>query len=236
MPHYAKTPILMLTAMRDLDNMGNAYRAGATDYATKPFDIEELTTRLNMAQRSILAGRKEGWVNVDTHTATRRDLSASATGLVDEAAMVSYLTQLPKKQASAVQLYAFAFDEVKAEHNGPTPNHSILQLQKVILAVAKSFDAGQSLMTCTHDSTLVVASTLAASQSNTDIEAKIESVLRTMGYHVAVAMGGPVIPQGSKSERARLAIDRALTLALIRNHEKRDPEYFDAKSAFGGRA
>ena len=52
-PQYRQTPVIMLTAMRDMTHMGDAYRAGATDYVTKPFDIEELGLRLHAAQEAI---------------------------------------------------------------------------------------------------------------------------------------------------------------------------------------
>jgi DNA-binding response OmpR family regulator len=32
---------------------GQAYAAGATDYVTKPFDVDDLTSRLGLAARSL---------------------------------------------------------------------------------------------------------------------------------------------------------------------------------------
>lgn len=48
-PDYAMTPIIMITASRRLDLMGRAFRAGATDYVTKPLDGLELGTRVKVA-------------------------------------------------------------------------------------------------------------------------------------------------------------------------------------------
>lgn len=59
-PLYRQTPIIMLTAMRDMASMGEAYRAGATEYATKPFDIEKLTSRLRLVQEALHAQRDAG--------------------------------------------------------------------------------------------------------------------------------------------------------------------------------
>lgn len=54
-PSYEKTPIIMLTAMAEKDFVDRAFSAGATDYATKPFDILELSSRLRVAQELIAA-------------------------------------------------------------------------------------------------------------------------------------------------------------------------------------
>jgi len=71
-PRYHQTPIIMLTAMRDMKNMGEAYRAGATDYATKPFDIEDLGMRLRVAQETVQAQRETGSGDQDSSGHHRR--------------------------------------------------------------------------------------------------------------------------------------------------------------------
>jgi len=50
-PEYAKTPILMITAMGQKDYIDRAFLAGATDYVTKPFDVLELQTRVQLAEK-----------------------------------------------------------------------------------------------------------------------------------------------------------------------------------------
>ncbi|TNF63428.1 MAG: response regulator, partial [Rhodobacteraceae bacterium] len=46
---YARTPIIMLTAMSERSYIDDAFAAGATDYVTKPFDLLELRSRLGTA-------------------------------------------------------------------------------------------------------------------------------------------------------------------------------------------
>ena len=48
---YARVPVLMLTAMSQRSYIAEAFRAGATDYITKPFDLVDLRTRLASALR-----------------------------------------------------------------------------------------------------------------------------------------------------------------------------------------
>lgn len=46
-PTLINTPIIIITAMDDLDSKNIAYAAGANDYLPKPFDQDELPKRIN---------------------------------------------------------------------------------------------------------------------------------------------------------------------------------------------
>ncbi|NOX42045.1 MAG: response regulator [Alphaproteobacteria bacterium] len=50
-PGYSRVPIIMVTAMTERRYIDNAFAAGATDYITKPFEILEIRTRLNLAKK-----------------------------------------------------------------------------------------------------------------------------------------------------------------------------------------
>ncbi|MCB5199763.1 response regulator [Loktanella sp. TSTF-M6] len=48
-PRFARSPVMMLTAMADKDHIDRAFAAGATDYINKPFDVAELSEQLELA-------------------------------------------------------------------------------------------------------------------------------------------------------------------------------------------
>jgi PleD family two-component response regulator len=50
-PRYADMPIIMVTSLDDMDSLGNAFVAGATDYVTKPVNRIELVARVRAALR-----------------------------------------------------------------------------------------------------------------------------------------------------------------------------------------
>jgi len=45
--NYAKTPFLMCTTMNEVENILTAITAGATEYIVKPWEFEELKTKLS---------------------------------------------------------------------------------------------------------------------------------------------------------------------------------------------
>ena len=45
-PKFAHTPILIVTALNNIDSQVIAYGAGANDYLTKPYHVDELTQRV----------------------------------------------------------------------------------------------------------------------------------------------------------------------------------------------
>jgi DNA-binding response OmpR family regulator len=47
-PLFRRTPIIIVTALTDLDSQLVAMGAGANDYLTKPFHINELKSRINV--------------------------------------------------------------------------------------------------------------------------------------------------------------------------------------------
>lgn len=58
LPPYQKTPILMLTAMREKSFIEDSFAVGATDYVSKPFDIAELLARVKTAKALVDERRK----------------------------------------------------------------------------------------------------------------------------------------------------------------------------------
>ncbi len=241
-PDYHQTPIVMLTAMRDIQNMGDAYRAGATDYATKPFDIEELSTRLRMAQEAVRAQRETGPVRQEGSRYHHRNLIPSHSlelpdelhlqgmeSLVDYTALSSYLTQLPRKNVNDVQVFAVSIDGIEAVHTRSSSQRFAALLEDLASVAAGCFEADRTVMAYSDNATLLVATNsvnpLPAINIEIDIERRLqcyetENVPGDGSGTLGVSVVGPVKLQGAKADRARITTDLVIALAGNRSLNK----------------
>ncbi len=235
-PQYVQTPIVMLTAKRDMANMGDAYRAGATDYATKPFDIEELGTRLRVAQKAIHARRdpshakQEGtgyhWSPVPAYgfklPAELR--SENVRSLVDHTILSNYLTHLPRAKLTDIQVFAVSIDGIEAVQMRSSRQEFVSLFEDLAAAAADCLGVDQTVMAYTDNATLLIAvnssNPLPAIIIEKNIERRLKGNVSESGTRVGVSVGGPIQPRGTKAERARMATDHVIALAENRAVDK----------------
>lgn len=239
-PRYRQTPILMLTAMRDMKNMGEAFRAGATDYATKPFDIEELGSRLRFAREKIHAHREANPARQQekgNHSSLvpgygfelPEELRPQGMGsLVDYAVLSNYLTQLPRKEMTDVQVFAVTIDQLETAQMQSSTQKFVTLLEDVAAATAGCFGVDRTVMAYTNDATLLIATNTANVLPAINIETSIEKQLQGNvferdageGTGIGISVGGPVQPQGAKAQRARTVCDHVIALVENRALDK----------------
>ena len=239
-PGYSETPIVMLTAMRDTKHLGEAFRAGATDYVTKPFDIEELGARLRLAQEAVHA-RKETFARTADMGHPRIPAPdyrfelpegiriGGVENLVDHTVLSNYLTQLPRKEATDVQVFAVSIDRIEAIHSRSSPEQFASLLENLAAAAVGCFGVNRTLMAYASNANLLVVACSASPMSAINLEIDLENRLKGNiadlgsddGKANGVSVGGPVQLQGTKAERARTTTNRAIALAASRALDKR---------------
>ncbi|MFX0547392.1 response regulator [Roseovarius sp. S1116L3] len=226
-PQYRGTPILMLSAMRDIQHMGDAYRAGATDYITKPFDIEELGTQLRLAQDAIQSGHDAGTLRQEDRQRGQRPggLRLQAVGsLVDYRALSSFLTRLPRKKVDEIKIFAISIDDVEELQGQASPEEFAARLQEIAAAAARCFDGDRTVMAYDENAALLIAAGSANPPSaialESDIARRLGCGLSEHGPDLDVSVGGPVPLQGARTERAEIATARALAFAKNRSLDK----------------
>lgn len=57
-PAYGESPILMVTRLGEKASIDDAFKAGATDYLNKPFELGELKGRINILTKAVKAAAK----------------------------------------------------------------------------------------------------------------------------------------------------------------------------------
>ena len=81
---WSEMPIIVISARSEDKDKIDALDAGADDYLTKPFSVEELLARLRVTQRRLTANRNESASSVFTNGALRIDYAAGCAYLGDE--------------------------------------------------------------------------------------------------------------------------------------------------------
>ncbi len=87
-PEIAETPIIMLTALSQLNNKVNGFNIGVDDYLTKPFEIDELIVRV----RALLKRTKQ----IPESSAVRELLTYKEITLIPESYSVKINDKVQK--------------------------------------------------------------------------------------------------------------------------------------------
>ena len=81
---WSDMPIIVISARSEDKDKIDALDAGADDYLTKPFSVEELLSRLRVTQRRLASNRNEGASSVFINGALRINYAAGCAYLGDE--------------------------------------------------------------------------------------------------------------------------------------------------------
>jgi len=146
---YVDVPIIMVTSLGDMDSLGNAFVAGATDYITKPVNRIELLARVRSALKlkAELERRQARERELLDFLSSWGDRRASqwideATGLLAGEVAEAYLTSVTERHAEEASIVALAIDRLdmfRARHGddaaGRVLGHLALLVQQTAATV-----------------------------------------------------------------------------------------------------
>jgi len=242
-PAYMKTPIIMLTGMTDRYNIDGAFLAGATDYATKPFDIVDLDARLRAAEEMV-GNRKIAFELTNTNTErTQSDVSNKQLFSLSEEIQIegvkaiigyevfrNYLAQLSRAGLAASQVIAVKIDHIKTIYTKASSGEFLYTITEVAVAISDGMIANGHMMAYVGNGTFLVISHKVSMESSVEIEVKIQNFLdeRNLEYDngdpldIEVAIGNPIRPIFDSSQQSQKTFARAIARAESRAIQKQN--------------
>ncbi|KAF0172643.1 MAG: PAS:GGDEF protein [Rhodobacteraceae bacterium] len=230
MAAYQVTPIIMLTAMTDVDHLDRAYLAGASDYVSKPFDIIEFGARLNAAKMRVEAMRTgAAQRKADTGVVPGRDRAkdwgpvalaprAEVATLIEYEALQNYLTRLSGRRLTEAYVIAVVVD--RASENRADMAAGKLMLN-VTLAIEAVLGVSGCLMSYSGPGEFVLVGNSVQLPNAAALEGHLQDHLNHLmraadpkaDQVATITVGAAVRPGRASEDRAKTAFERAITLA-----------------------
>ena len=168
---YQRTPILMLTAMSEKDHIDSAFHAGATDYITKPFEVNGLKGRLGLVEQIAMGARNKTGkifaVNAVRQGSEQIPMEqmevplflpftiGEVDGVIENQAMENYVTQLSRRSLCGSVVMAFTIREVADLHDLLTPYDFTCAITDVSEAISDCLLPTQRLVSYSGNGTYV---------------------------------------------------------------------------------
>jgi DNA-binding response OmpR family regulator/GGDEF domain-containing protein len=238
---YRTVPIIMLTAMTEKKYIEDAFKAGATDYLTKPFEVAEVGARLRVMEALVLA-RRNGFAgpevvltgiedeNTLRHGFALADDVKITTGAdcVDYAALRNYLLQLSRSGLDSVQVLAVKIDQTTALYDTTGSQEFLDALGEVAESVNRAMAKHGCIMAYAGNGLFVVISNKATLEASHGLEAEVQGLLDEKDLEfengrpmdITISIGNPIRPSANPGQRARKACERAIERAETRLRNK----------------
>ncbi len=155
LPDYLNTPILMLTAMTDKSYIDAAFKAGATDYVTKPFEVNELRGRINLLGAIVASHQNRNDALAVSKFADSQPLAFEdpiglyepvsvydVENFIDYTAIENYVLQLSRGKLFGSTAFGVGIRQIEKLHKNLTP----FEFHSLIADVAEVIS--DSMMDC----------------------------------------------------------------------------------------
>lgn len=254
MPGYSRTPIIMLTAMAERSYIDGAFRAGATDYANKPFDIVELYARLRMAEELVTARQmvtatstNAGEVLSEVESGSEINLSDEVqldgvNDLIEYTALSNYLTQLSNAGIAGSQVMAMKIDRIESIFARASRGEFLYALTEVAGAISDTLRInGYLMMAYAGHGTFFAVSGKATIEPAIKLETEIQCSLDDLNLEydngdpldIEISIGNPLRPSTSNTQRVKRTFARAIARAENRVLKKRSQPRLPTIRLFG---
>ncbi|MBO9396288.1 response regulator [Shimia sp. R9_2] len=236
---YARTPIIMLTAMSQKKYIDAAFAAGATDFVTKPFDFLELFSRISLAHRIIseqhritetaseMAALKRDLLETTTHSLKEPIELTGVTQMVGYVAFENHLMGLPRSTLLRSMAFAVKVDTIQSAYTALSPvafRRMLTDVSSELMSVVADNDA---IATYRGNGVFLCVAPRSRSFENTRVEAALNERLSYVpstqidGLMSKTTVGEPQTLRTLTRAGAVLALQRAVANAEIRATSQR---------------
>lgn len=237
---HRDTPIIMLTANTDKTSIEQAFAAGASDYITKPFDVGDISTRVQIAARMVQSG--DTVRAIDPSEPSRSSVPGrhrfavteplqilSADQLILPYSLGNYLSQLSQRHLNHCRLFAAKIIGVEALYDSCTSQEFAIALSAVSDAISDVVNSPKLLSSYFGSGIFICIGTEDFGTLWPQIETDVQEVLDTSyavfedgrAMNINLHIGRPVRPNGSRTQRVKPTIDRAISLVERGGKSKR---------------
>lgn len=135
LPDYVHTPLIIVTAMSQRSYISDAFRAGATDYVTKPFDLIDLRGRVASAVRQ----SKRLAASNQTHPQVLSEALPlhNVTRFLGHDEYENYVMQVSQSLTSKSSVVGMKIQNVRALHDSVGPQRFEEVIQTVGEAISE---------------------------------------------------------------------------------------------------
>lgn len=152
---FAETPIMVLTAKSGKDHIDAAFAAGASDYMTKPFEVNALLGRLAVLMAAQVKPTEEAVQEppaFDDPVALATQLRIfDAKNFIELPALENYAKQLSRSTLYGSSAYAFAIRNIDDLHKRLTPFDFHSMINDVAEAIGAEMNDCQTLISYVGD-------------------------------------------------------------------------------------
>jgi DNA-binding response OmpR family regulator len=221
---YSDAPIIMLTGMRDIESLGRAYKAGATDFLTKPFEIAAFEDRLKSAHKHCTL-RRNDQLAAQAHGIARQGSKGKAglydtlvhgalPNLIDHQSLQNHLRQMSVSATTQARVTAFKIDQLDLIYQ----KSSSAQFMSLLSETAEVFASNGFIMAYSGNGTFVTVTSQTRDIASFDFEQetgrmlnhKLSKLGADLGIAFDVSVGASVHPQARAIDRAEMAIKQAI--------------------------
>lgn len=241
MPMYKRAPILMATAMSQKAYIDRAFAAGASDYVTKPFDFEELETRLTTAAR-MERHRARGTTNNSSVVAFKEILNRALRHSLSEPFEIqgvkravgfmsfeNYVLTLPIANLFTASVFAVKISKIKEVYKELKPIEFHELITDVAKAISTATEEAGSIFSYRGNGMFMCFVTSSRGVEFEKIEAAVQREIASLRLARSVSSGATKVLNVVVGEPATMRIfNRATPLKKATSYvEKRSKELED---------